>query len=87
MGKGFIIKGSCRGAAWDRLKDLSPKERIVARHLAAGEPNKVIAHRLNRSKYTIRNQVGSVCRKLECQNRTEAAAKLVSIGVKPVKQI
>lgn len=52
---------------------LSPREDAILNLLGAGEPNKVIARRLNIAEATVKVHVKSVLRKIDVGNRTQAA--------------
>ena len=56
---------------------LTPRERAVGRLLAEGLPSLEIAHRLGRSKHTVRRQIEGVMRKLGVRTRSAAVAMLV----------
>ena len=67
------------------VDQLTPREAEVLRHLALGEPNRVIAAALNVSDETVKSHVASVLSKLQVENRAQAAVQalkrgLVSIG-------
>jgi DNA-binding CsgD family transcriptional regulator/tetratricopeptide (TPR) repeat protein len=55
---------------------LSPRQRDVAQHLAAGRTNKEIAAHLGLSVRTVDMHVAHVLARLDCRTRTEAVAKL-----------
>jgi DNA-binding CsgD family transcriptional regulator len=59
------------------ISPLSPRQREIMIHIAAGDSNKQIAAQLNLSERTIKNQLGHIFRKLDVENRTQAV--LVSI--------
>jgi two-component system nitrate/nitrite response regulator NarL len=52
---------------------LTPREREILCHLAAGQSNKVIARDLGISDGTVKLHVKSILRKLEVHSRVEAA--------------
>ena len=52
---------------------LTKAEAKVIALLAMGEPNKVIAHRLGLSEFTVGKRVSVVLRKLGATNRVQAA--------------
>lgn len=63
-------------AAWNSL---SPRQRDVATHVAAGRTNKEIAAALGLSVRTIDMHVAHVLARLDCRTRTEAAARLGAV--------
>ena len=65
--------GEGRGAPWPGLALLTPREAEVVRALAAGLPNKLIAHELGACETTVKVHLRHVFRKLGCTNRTQAA--------------
>lgn len=54
--------------------DLTPRQREVLRHVAAGQPNKVIARELGLSEPTVKAHLAAIYRALNVKNRTEAAS-------------
>lgn len=66
-----------------RLGHLSPREREVLAHVAAGADNLKIAAALGISERTVRAHVCSIYRKLERENRTELALLARDLGVRP----
>lgn len=60
---------------------LSDRETELLRCLVAGMPNKVIARRMDISEATVKVHVKAVLRKLEVQNRTQAAIWGASQGL------
>jgi two-component system nitrate/nitrite response regulator NarL len=52
---------------------LSPRENAILELLGAGEPNKVIARKLNIAEATVKVHVKSLLRKINAGNRTQAA--------------
>ena len=60
---------------------LTPREREVLEFLANGASNKEIANALNLQLVTIKLHVRGICRKLEANNRTQAALKAVQMGI------
>ncbi|MDP4013249.1 MAG: response regulator transcription factor [Candidatus Nanopelagicales bacterium] len=62
------------------VAQLTPAEREVLIHLAAGEVNKDIADRLIVSESTVKKHVQSILKKAGASNRTEAVAKMAAAG-------
>ena len=60
---------------------LTPRETEVLRLMAAGLPNKIIAHRLGISLHTAKFHVARVLAKLRAASRTEAVAAGARSGV------
>lgn len=60
---------------------LTPREKDVLVFLAQGKSNKDIAMALELQVVTIKLHVRSICRKLEADNRTQAALKAVELGL------
>lgn len=58
---------------WLRHKGLSDREAEILRYVATGDANKVIANRLEISEATVKSHIKSLLRKLDFQNRTQAA--------------
>lgn len=56
---------------------LSEREKEVGRLLVLGVSNKEIARALGVEVVTIKKHVGSICRKLDVRNRTQAAMALM----------
>jgi DNA-binding NarL/FixJ family response regulator len=61
--------------------DLGDREVEVLRLVAAGMPNRAIAHQLHISLNTVRNQVQNVLNKLRVHSKLEAVAVAVREGV------
>ena len=59
--------------AQDAFADLTPREREILCHLAAGQSNKLIARNLGISDGTVKLHVKSILRKLNVHSRVEAA--------------
>ena len=57
----------------DNFGDLTPREREILCHLAAGQSNKVIARNLGISDGTVKLHVKAILRKLDVHSRVEAA--------------
>lgn len=64
-----------RGSTFDDL-GLTPRERTVLQLLCRGWTNAQIAAQLGSSPRTVKNQVATILRKTQSQNRTELAARL-----------
>jgi two-component system, NarL family, response regulator DevR len=62
------------GGAPDALAVLSPQERRVLAHIAAGCTNKEVGARLGLSEKTVKNYLSTVFDKLHVSRRAEAAA-------------
>jgi two-component system nitrate/nitrite response regulator NarL len=65
-------------------KELTPREREVLALVAAGHPNKTIAHRLGISEHTVKFHVNSIMMKLGAQSRTDAAVRGTRLGLLPL---
>lgn len=60
---------------------LSDRELEVLELLAAGDPTRRIAERLEVSVHTVRNHTRSILRKLESHSRAEAVANAYKLGI------
>ena len=60
-------------ATHDAFADLTPREREILCHLAAGQSNKVLARNLGISDGTVKLHVKAILRKLNVHSRVEAA--------------
>jgi len=60
---------------------LTPRESEVLKYLANGDSNKEIANALGLQVVTVKLHVRGICRKLEANNRTQAALKATQIGL------
>ncbi|MCB1860056.1 MAG: response regulator transcription factor [Gammaproteobacteria bacterium] len=69
--------------AEDAFADLTPREREILCHLAAGQSNKVIARDLGISDGTVKLHVKSILRKLNVHSRVEAAVMAVEQNLCP----
>ena len=65
------------------LQALSPREREVLGHVAAGADNLKIATLLNISERTVKAHVASLYRKLPAENRTRLALCALQLGIRP----
>lgn len=63
-----------------KLSGLTPLERTILTHLAAGLTNKQIAAEVHVSTATVKNYVSSILRKLNLSRRTEAAVFAARLG-------
>ena len=62
---------------------LSGREQQVLEGLARGWTNKQIAKEIEIAATTVRDYVGTLCRKLDAANRTEAVSRAMALGVLP----
>ena len=60
---------------------LTPRELDVLKFLSKGMANKEIARELDLQVVTVKLHVSGVCKKLDAQNRTQAALKAVELGI------
>lgn len=60
---------------------LSGRERQVLEGLARGWTNKQIAQEIEIAATTVRDYVGTLCRKLGAANRTEAFSRAIALGL------
>jgi two-component system nitrate/nitrite response regulator NarL len=56
-----------------KLQKLSPRETVILQSLMGGDPNKVIARKLDITEATIKVHVKAILRKIGVANRTQAA--------------
>ena len=68
-----------------KLQRLTPRERQVLAHVAAGHDNLKIAALLNISERTVKSHVIAVYRKLDAENRVQLALLAGQLGVTPVR--
>jgi DNA-binding NarL/FixJ family response regulator len=61
------------GPADPRLRGLSPQERRILDHVAAGMTNRQIGEAMNLAEKTVKNYITSVLAKLGMERRTQAA--------------
>jgi len=80
-GSEIIKSGSDMAAASMDQTPLSPRERDVLRCLMAGYSNKLIARRLVVCEATVKVHVKAILRKLNVNNRTQAAIWASSRGI------
>lgn len=60
---------------------LTPRETEVLSYLAKGDSNKEIANALGLQVVTVKLHVRGICRKLDANNRTQAALKATKLGL------
>ena len=58
------------------LQSLTPRQKVIVRHLASGMSNKVIARALGISDFTVRNQLGEIYARLGVNGRAKLIALL-----------
>jgi two-component system NarL family response regulator len=61
--------------------DLTPRELQVLELIVRGRVNKQIAYSLNLSLYTVANHVKTILKKLDVQDRTQAATESIRRGI------
>lgn len=61
--------------------DLTPREIQVLELIVRGYVNKQIAYSLHLSQYTVANHVKTILKKLEVQDRTQAATEAIRRGI------
>ena len=59
---------------------LSPREMEIIRYITRGLSNKMIAHKLGISHQTVKNHMTSILRKLDVEDRTQAAIYAIQHG-------
>jgi DNA-binding NarL/FixJ family response regulator len=59
---------------------LSPREMEILRHVTLGSSNQEIAYQLKISHQTVKNHMTSILRKLDVQDRTQAAVYAIAHG-------
>ena len=64
----------------DHYSPLSPRETEILRHVTAGMSNKEIAYKLGISQQTVKNHMTSVLKKLNVDDRTQAAITAIRRG-------
>jgi DNA-binding NarL/FixJ family response regulator len=71
-------------ASGDELQEafvpLSPREMEIIRYITRGLSNKMIAHKLGISHQTVKNHMTSILRKLDVEDRTQAAIYAIQHG-------
>ena len=56
-----------------RIADLTPQQTRIMKLICAGKPNKQIAYELDLAEATVKAHITAILRRLEVQNRTQAA--------------
>jgi DNA-binding NarL/FixJ family response regulator len=79
VGAAAALRGGAAGRG-NSLDALTPREREVLRHVAAGRSNREIARALQVSEKTVKAHVSSVLAKLGVQDRTQAAVLAIRHG-------
>jgi DNA-binding NarL/FixJ family response regulator len=79
MGASASLRGGPAGRTGS-LDALTPREREVLGHIAAGRSNREIARELRVSEKTVKAHVSSILAKLGVQDRTQAAVLAVRHG-------
>ena len=64
----------------EAMPPLSPREMDVLRLLTSGMSNKEIAHTLGISEQTVKNHITAILRKLDLEDRTQAAVYALKHG-------
>ncbi len=82
-----LDRASLRGVDKTLPRGLSPREMEILSRMAQGEPNKLIARRLNLTEGTVKAHVKAILRKVEVQNRTQAALWAIRNGVVQEQQM
>ncbi len=60
---------------------LSPREKEVTKCIQEGKTNREIARLLNIGQNTVKTHVSTILRKLDVENRTQAAMKAVALNL------
>ena len=68
-------------SAQNSRPDLTPRELQVLELIVRGRVNKQIAYSLNLSLYTVANHVKTILKKLDVQDRTQAATESIRRGI------
>lgn len=70
-----------------KVSSLSPRERVILQAIMGGDPNKVIARKLDVAEATVKVHVKAILRKVGAANRTQAAmwaaGHLAEVGSSP----
>jgi DNA-binding NarL/FixJ family response regulator len=65
-------------------KDITTREFQILEMMAKGLTNREIGHALQVSEFTVKNQIKSICAKLEVSHRTEATRVAIERGLIPI---
>ena len=65
----------------EKMESLSKRELDVLKLVAAGHFNKDIAQLLNISERTVKNHLCNIFRKIDCEDRTQAAVFCIRNGI------
>lgn len=85
--KSFTAEGLGEALRREREKPrLTPRELAVLEQLMSGAELAVIGARLFISLPTVKTHLSSIYRKLECENRTSAITKALSLGLVQLEQ-
>ena len=77
-----LIKGLSRSKESDiQLEELTEREKEILKLIAMGFSNKQIGEKLVISERTVYGHVGNVLKKLDLENRTQAALYAIRIGM------
>jgi DNA-binding NarL/FixJ family response regulator len=77
--KAKVLQGwQSRSGGDPRLQALSPQERLILGHLAAGLTNRQIGETMHLAEKTVKNHVTAILSKLGMQRRTQAAVFAVT---------
>ena len=70
-----------RGAILERLATLTPKERQVLEFIVSGDPNKVVARKLDVSIRTVENHRQKIFQKMKADSLAELVRFSIAVGV------
>lgn len=72
--RGSSVNGSCAMLTTDGIDPrLSPREKSILRCLVEGDSNKCIARKIDIAEATVKVHIKAILRKIQVQNRTQAA--------------
>jgi DNA-binding NarL/FixJ family response regulator len=66
---------------------LTPREADVLHLLLEGQPNKLIARRLNMHECTVKTHLSNLIRKFEVKNRTGVVLRAASMGIPEIAAV